>query len=1090
MSLALSPRITAIFLVIVGFAVPSLAAAPPKVVDLRVQEVHGTTYFRVRLQRPADLAEPNTRSEDSIFGRDFAETDPMLRPQLVPQDGKVQAVYFRTRLEEDMRRRGMRSGVVATQVGGGATGEPGELVGKAVGSPATPGGKGEKKAESQLAEEPAFDGLEFVGKLSGKKEATFLLIYLRDAETNPSRKGKLGTRLSRFLQEKHGAAGIAQLLQEKRLWAEEPLILNFSEAKSLPVPEGGFQRNAERSPRPDDLEGRWAEAQATFFALMEEGTPEFGFYSFAREATSRLYQVPAPSLRWGWNRGPDIGRPGESTRRLYEVTTGASAITESLALERLRDPKFRRDAEERSIPIEKVRGIDIDEHPWRKMMGDKRPEPETLARLVPHDNYYVHFKSIAKFLEAGDLLDQWGTTLLRAVEPNSKDHRLKQRLEQQLCLKSTGLARLFGPAVVKSIAVTGSDPYLREGTDVTILFNLANKDLFQAGVAPVLAEARKKYAGRMREERATHEQVDFESFVTPLREVSLYRAYLGDVAVYSNSRAALLRIIDVAKGKLKPLTDSLDYQYMRTVFRLDDPAEDGFVFLSDPFIRNLVGPALRIKERRRLEALTSLQMVMDGALFTAWQTGRLPQHHEGLLAATGLTPGLLFAPDGDAVIWDGEHKTAFSNNYNTLQFATPLIELPISHVTPAESREYEQFRLQYMGLWRQFFDPIGMRLALRGGEVRWETYILPLVRNTQYNELRRITGEQTIKIDPAVFGDKTLLQFLIRLSPNWMQAGPGFFDIADPWLMDLGVRSWLGDWFTVRLDDSAVYAKLLESYIRQQIDPQRRHDFTEDLELVFQMPLTFGMEIRNPMIFAGLLTSVRKMMENSLPGALDWGPLEPYKGVSIVRVKARPEGEVARLIVNPQARRRLEPAVYYAMIDGAFYFGLREEPLKDLIDRREARKESGEKATPQVEVSSSLYLGPKAAVQAKDLVQLYLGWEAHRRALLSDRLMYALYRSRVVSPADTSDAVEAAALQYLGFVPVSPDGAPFHYDAKKDEVVNQRHGSVRQPRFQLGGEASSPAERLLLEQLATMRADLRFREDGIHTTLTLRKNAK
>jgi hypothetical protein len=44
------------------------------------------------------------------------------------------------------------------------------------------------------------------------------------------------------------------------------------------------------------------------------------------------------------------------------------------------------------------------------------------------------------------------------------------------------------------------------------------------------------------------------------------------------------------------------------------------------------------------------------------------------------------------------------------------------------------------------------------------------------------------------------------------------------------------------------------------------------------------------------------------------------------------------------------------------------------------------------------------------------------------------------------------------------------------------HGSVHQPRFQFSGEP--------IEPLAALRADLRFREDRIHTTLTLRKNAK
>ena len=139
------------------------------------------------------------------------------------------------------------------------------------------------------------------------------------------------------------------------------------------------------------------------------------------------------------------------------------------------------------------------------------------------------------------------------------------------------------------------------------------------------------------------------------------------------------------------------------------------------------------------------------------------------------------------------------------------------------------------------------------------------------------------------------------------------------------------------------------------------------------------------------------------------------------------------------------------------------------------------------EINSSLFLGPKAAVQSKDLLKLYLEYETHRRAQTNNRLLYALFRSNVVGAQDDSPAVEAAALQYLGFVPVSPDLAPFRYDYQKDEVINLRHGSVRQPKLNPGVDAASPMGKLL-EQFATIRADLRFREDGIHTTLTMKRN--
>src|SRR5262249_3159731 len=137
-----------------------------------------------------------------------------------------------------------------------------------------------------------------------------------------------------------------------------------------------------------------------------------------------------------------------------------------------------------------------------------------------------------------------------------------------------------------------------------------------------------------------------------------------------------------------------------------------------------------------------------------------------LLSVTGIQPHELFAPDGNTVFWDHEAQVAVSNIWNTQDFVTPLIEVPINQVTPTEAREYEMFRLQYLGLWRKYFDPIGMRLSLGKEQVRMELYILPLVRTSQYNELRRIAGDGTIKIDASVFSDRTLLQYLMHLSPQ------------------------------------------------------------------------------------------------------------------------------------------------------------------------------------------------------------------------------------------------------------------------------------------------------------------------------------
>ncbi|MBI3821748.1 MAG: hypothetical protein HY289_03605 [Planctomycetes bacterium] len=1060
---------------------PALAQAdPPKVLEFRVQEVNQKTYFHVRLQRPADMTVENQdRNRRFDPWGNMQWTDPVLRPRLVPQDDSARLVYARDMIMDRFGRRfGMKEEFPFPDKKDDKDFDP----------------KDKEKEFKDDKKEPAKDDkdfpdkekvfpkgkddrdqnndLEFYGVFAGKKPAAFVLIYPKSSGRVEFEKKKLT---------------LHEMLQERNKWGEEKITLDPADAKKAPMPAQGFRRDQDRQVQPNDLEGNWAITQSTHFALLESEIPEFGFYSFARESTNQIYSIRGPDAPWRpWmgNRFGGRGMKGE-IGRTYEITTGAAAITESLALNRMqnrnrrfKDKDFKDDA--RVIPIKDVRGVDIAEHPWVKMMGDKKPAPEPLARMIPHDNYYLQFRTFGKFLEMGDLMDQWGSSIARAFDVNSRDYRMKQKLEQQVCLKSTGLARIFGPAVIKSMAITGNDPYLREGSDFTIIFQINDKTIFETGSQPNIDAARKKFGKDLKEDKSNYQGISIESLVTPLREVSLHRAFFDDYAVYSNSGVALRRVIDAHKNKISRLADSLDFQYMRTVFRADDPEEDGFIFLSDAFIRNLVGPAVRIKERRRLEALTSLHMVTNGAMFTAWQTGKAPQNYQHILEVTGMTAQELFMPDGTAVAWDADKKIAHSAVYNTQHFTTPLIEIPIDNVTRQEAQEYGWFRDQYMGLWRQFFDPIGIRFSVKKEQIKTEIYILPLVRTTQYNELRRIAGSGTVKIDPAMFSDKTLVKYLMHISHE------SFNDLGfgREMMVDIALRSWLGDWFAVRLDDSPVYQKLLESYIRSEMFPEERHDFIDDMRLLFDMPLTVGFDVRSPLIFTGLLTGVRKAMENTLPGAFEWAPQDkPYKGTTIVQIKTR--GERLGGIVGPEGRR-INPTFYYALVDGAFFISFKEEPIKDLIDRSVDLKNSKGKKD-FAEVNSSLFLGPKAAVQSKDLLRLYLEWETHRRAQTNNRLLYALFRSNVVGPADDSAKVEAAALQYLGFVPVSPDLAPFRYDFQKEEVINLRHGSVRQPKLAKGVDVGSPMSQML-EQFSTIRADLRFREDGIHTTLTMKRN--
>jgi len=1059
-------------------------AAPEPVQELRVQAVGDQNYFHVRLRLPDNLVEDVDR-----FRTWWQGPSPSLAPRLVSADGQLRVVC--RRVDRDRDRRFDDRPPFADKDFALKDAPPG---------PRRPA---------------PVQGLEFVGRYDPKAETVAAkLLY-----PVPGRPLPLIGGLTRQ--------------PPPPVWREMDVTLDFKNAKVVAVPAEAKQRK-EQEPwlRPDerrfdkdvapdkdvpfgkdgpprrrnaphtppaaaDLEGLWAAAQVDQFRDLAREVRDFAFYRFAAEATARKYRVQLEDTRFDrdWDRGfnPVMNSFGPFDRDLYNLTTGATAITESLQLRRMnRLPEGR--PQERTVPVADIQGIDIAEHPWEKMMEGKTPADEPLAKMIPHDNYYVTFADPAKLLEFAALLDQWGGNVNRAVEFTSRDYRLWDRYERQLGLKTAALAKNLGSLGVRRVGVTGSDAYLQDGTDVTLLLQAADAKGLVAALEPLIAEARKQFGARLKETKSEHQGTAVESFVTPLREVSLHRAVVGDVVLLSNSPVALRRVLDTAQGRGKPLSDSLDFRYMRVVFRADDKGEDGFLYLPDAFIRKFVGPESRIKQKRRLEALVSLHTLTHGALLAAWETGKAPASTPNLLTAAGLRGEEVPVPDGKPATWDSEQIAAVSEVYGTIHFATPLVEIDATKATPTEAEEYRRFRLEYLNLWRQFFDPIGMRLAMRDGQVKLETYILPLIQNSAYNQVRRVTGGGAVKFDPSAISPKTLVQYMMRLSTDsndrlgWFGPGGG---PPGPDVQLMAMIAWavepLGEWFLFRADESPNYERLVR--MAEQAARGNPVDVEDVARQVWTLPVAVGVDVKNPMTVAAGLTALRTSAMLALPGGVTWGPLEKdHKGVPIVRVGATRAGREMMGPIGPRGpgllpREPFLPAIYYAMIDGGLYVTLNEETMRSIIDGAVARKEGkGE----LVEAATSLYVSPWAAEQTRDLVKRLVEIQTHQSARTALPIWHALYRANVVAPAAKPDQAAEAAYRYLGYVPVSPDGTAFRYDRATDEVANERHGTLRKPVLERTTAETAPFNRLF-ESLKSIRADLRFREDGIHTVVTMER---
>ncbi len=125
----------------------------------------------------------------------------------------------------------------------------------------------------------------------------------------------------------------------------------------------------------------------------------------------------------------------------------------------------------KSVPgvrIDSLTGPTIKSHPWDTMLGGRKPEVSTLSKMVPADQYFVQCRSLTSLLELLDFGDLWASHLFNQASQDATSSNVGTRLRQQLAVRADPLTRPFYDLVVDQVAITGSDLFVREGSDVTL----------------------------------------------------------------------------------------------------------------------------------------------------------------------------------------------------------------------------------------------------------------------------------------------------------------------------------------------------------------------------------------------------------------------------------------------------------------------------------------------------------------------------------------------------------------------------------------------------------------------------------------------
>ena len=461
----------------------------------------------------------------------------------------------------------------------------------------------------------------------------------------------------------------------------------------------------------------------------------------------------------------------------FNLFTGALAVQESLQLDAMTGAMNPR-GPTKIVPFEKLQGPTIKSHPWEKMLGDEQPEVSPITRFIPSNQYLVQARSLTKLLDLVEVGDLWSMHLFNQAVQDATSSNVGDRLREQLAVRTDPFSKPFYDMVVDQVAITGSDLYLREGSDVTVIFTLKQPAVFAARMNNFLDEAEEKHptARRMHGE---YLGVKYVHIASPDRKVHVFSAYpRPDLHIRSNSRIGLERVLAAINGRdakgqpVERLGETAEFRYIRTLMKEGAEEEDAFIYLSDSFIRHMVGPRLKLTERRRMIAYNHMRMIGHAALLYRTQFGKEPESIQQLVDA-GCAPaefadspsnGGLQNPFGGRYTLAPDGLAGLCSINGLPSDLIPNAELPLENVTQHEANEYQQFLDQYNQYWRTFFDPIAIRVKIDEKKYRAETIVLPLINNSIYNVMATALGGDPEPLDTLPVPKGNIFSLSLRIN--------------------------------------------------------------------------------------------------------------------------------------------------------------------------------------------------------------------------------------------------------------------------------------------------------------------------------------
>jgi hypothetical protein len=759
-------------------------------------------------------------------------------------------------------------------------------------------------------------------------------------------------------------------------------------------------------------------------------------------------------------------RPGE-LGGFIETTTGWTAVQETLQTNRAlwdASPQHKN-----TVPLASLQSPKLQHHPWADMLAKLDPPPdEPLAADVPAEFYYVRASGLGALLDLLVQGDAWGTSLSEILDDASEDRALAPRYEAQLGVRRTALTRMLGPEVVGQVAVVGSDPYVRDGTDLTLVMRVKQRSLLDAALAAAQGELEKEH-GSIAHETRDHGGVTVSISRSADGAVHQQRASSGDLELVSNSPGAIDAILDTIAAKHPRLSDEVDFRFM--LARDAKERADVLAFFGDRFVAEVVGPRQKILAMRRDDAEGELRQLGYAALVYGQIQGRSPRKVDELLGAGLLSPDELRHADGEAISW--QVGSAPRSVWGSPAAMTPLIDRPApDKVSPDEKVAYEGFARSYQDNFSHYIDPAALRASFTGdGDHRTLSMSfreLPLIDRTEYHDLSDFVGAARFTARPA-----TGVRVTVGISHD-SDLRNDFTRTVREFSGDKLKFDWIGDWATIGMADrtsiATILTRLAGNKLPQMYEKKDDDSDDDDLGQLANLPIYAEIGVKGTAQAAVALAAMRVVADQTIPGMFTWGETGRERDVPLVRVALK--GDAVRGLTGERGGM----SIYYAVVADALVVTTTEWALRRLVDERldgAGPDQATAHAPDSEQVSFDLASGPSKGLWTAIawLTEMELLDDAGQR---SKGEADALLRGAPEIAGDPA-AVRALALAYYGAVPVTPDGAP--YTLGPEGVRDPARGSRYAPAWPDVPVPGSPVDQVL-RALRGLHSRVAFDDEG------------